>query len=245
MSAIVKTKALVIRKNEFGDSSYVVTLFTEEFGKFSAVIKGARSSKNKNVLSADVLNYVNVVMYKKEHRETQLVTQVDLINGYKRIKESLNKLKYAIAVCELIQDLLLDNEPHKRLFKGVLRIFELMELNNQSHKLLFVKFLIFFIEENGFKLNLDTCVVCDKELSNQANYGFNYEKGFLCEACAAENFVNRIFDSELFNLLLCLSTKKNQVKYSDTSLDSLINFLELYLSFHVQEFKGIKSLKIY
>ena len=245
MSAIVKTKALVIRKNEFGDSSYVVTLFTEEFGKFSAVIKGARSSKNKNVLSADVLNYVNVVMYKKEHRETQLVTQVDLINGYKRIKESLNKLKYAIAVCELIQDLLLDNEPHKRLFKGVLRIFELMELNNQSHKLLFVKFLIFFIEEIGFKLNLDTCVVCDKELSNQANYGFNYEKGFLCEACAAENFVNRIFDSELFNLLLCLSTKKNQVKYSDTSLDSLINFLELYLSFHVQEFKGIKSLKIY
>lgn len=245
MSNIIKTKALIIRKNEFGDSSYILNIFSEESGKFPIIIKGARSSKNKNVLSADLLNYVNIVIYKKENRETQLATQIDLINGYANLKNDLDGVKYAFAICELLNNLLLDNEPHARLFKGVLRILDLMELNKNYHKYFFVKFLIFFIEEIGFKINLESCASCGVSLINQPQVGINYDKGFLCNECSSKNIIQKSFDSELFNLLLCLSTKKNDVKFSDSALDGLINFLESYLCFHVQEFKGIQSLKMY
>jgi len=245
MTEIIKAKVLIIRKVNFGDTSNILNVFSEDSGKYSVIIKGARSSKSKNALAADVLNVVEIVIYRKENRDTQLVSQVDLIKSYVKIKDDLSKLKYAFAVCELLQNLIFDNEPHSKLFRGTMRILDLMEANNQIDKFLFAKYFLFFIEEIGFKINLNECATCNKNLSHEHKLGVNFEKGFLCENCSNENYVQKFFDSELFNLLACLSTKKNEVKYTELNIDTIIEFLEKYLCYHVQEFKGIQSLKIY
>jgi DNA repair protein RecO (recombination protein O) len=40
--ATEKTQAIVLRLVEFSESSFVATLFTEDFGKVGALAKGAR-----------------------------------------------------------------------------------------------------------------------------------------------------------------------------------------------------------
>ena len=148
MSDIIKTKAVVIKKLDYGDTSKIATFFTEDFGKISAIIKGARSPKSKMGSVVDILNTVQIVYYKKESREIQLISQADLINHYSRIKEDLDKLKYASAVAELLLNLILDDEAHPKLYKGSIKILDLMNESKESAEYYFVKYLFSY----NFKL---------------------------------------------------------------------------------------------
>ena len=47
MSEIIKTEAVVLSKMNYGDSSNIASLFTEDLGKISVIIKGARTVKSK------------------------------------------------------------------------------------------------------------------------------------------------------------------------------------------------------
>ena len=115
MTEISKSESIVLRKTNFSDSSLIVQLFTKEYGKMSAIIKGARSAKSKIGSKIDLLNHTEVIFYKKDNRDMQLLTQATLINHFSNIKEDLDKIKYASAVCELLQRLIPDNEPNEKI----------------------------------------------------------------------------------------------------------------------------------
>ncbi|GAB4126581.1 MAG: hypothetical protein Fur0015_00020 [Ignavibacteriales bacterium] len=245
MSTIVKSKAIVLRKTNYGDSSYILSVFSQEFGKYSVIIKGARSGKSKKSSAADVLNLVELVIYKKENREMQFASQIDLINGYSEIKSDLEKMKYSIACAELISQLILDDEPNDKLFRGFQKILDLISARDSKPKLLFAKFFIFFIEELGYKININECSECKKSLKEENTIVFNFNTGFLCNECLKGNYEDNLFNKELFNLMTCLSTKKSEFQYTDKLLEAAINFFENYLKYHVAEFKGLQSLKIF
>ncbi|MEO6696024.1 MAG: DNA repair protein RecO, partial [Ignavibacteria bacterium] len=71
---IVKTDAFVLKSFRYGDTSKIVTLFTEDFGKISAIVKGARNFKSKLCGVLESMNYINAIIYLKSSRELQLVT---------------------------------------------------------------------------------------------------------------------------------------------------------------------------
>ena len=49
MSEILKTEAVVLSKMNYSDTSIIASLFTEESGKISAIIKGARTAKSRTL----------------------------------------------------------------------------------------------------------------------------------------------------------------------------------------------------
>lgn len=115
MSEIIKTEAIVLSKMNFGDSSNIASLFTEDLGRISVIIKGARSVKSKFGKMVDPLNYLLVVLYKKESREVQLLSGADIIQHFPELKSNLSKLSYAYAVLELVKNLLAEHEVHKKM----------------------------------------------------------------------------------------------------------------------------------
>lgn len=244
MTQLQKTKAVVLRKMDFGDTSKIVSLYTEKYGKENAIIKGARSKKSKIGSIIDVMNYVDVVLYLKTNREIQLISQADLISHFPKIKDDLEKFKYASAVCELLQALTIENEVNTRLFNGSVKILELINAGESEPSVLFAKYFIFFIEEIGYSLIRDHCTFCGKELINEDTIAYNYELGFLCGDCSSNHIINYEFSKELFKILYCLSTKR-EFNYKKSDIEKIIFFLERYIKYHIQEFKGIKSLKLY
>ncbi|MCF8241854.1 MAG: DNA repair protein RecO [Melioribacteraceae bacterium] len=244
MSEILKTDAIVIRKLDYGDSSKILTFYSEKFGKISCIIKGARSPKSKIGAIADLLNHVHIVFYNKEKRDIQIVTQVDLHSNFTKIKDDLNKLKYASAVLELLAMLTIDHETNERLYRGSVKILKMINDSDNHIEILFVKYFIFLIEEIGYELHLERCNSCQNKLEGES-VGYNHEIGFMCSNCSKDHLVNFNFGKELFDFLFCLSKKDCNTTYSDDHLNRLINFLERYVGYHVSEFKGLKSLQIY
>ena len=242
MSQLHKTNAIVLSKLNFGDTSKIVTLFTEDFGKETCIIKGARSPKSKIGGIVDVMNHIQVVFYKKDSREVQMISQADLISNFTSIKENLESLKYASSVLELLNSLTIANEENRKLYRGSVRMLDLMNDNLNDPQLLFVKYFMFFIDELGYSLKEYNCKLCGTDLKESEVVYYNFEKGFMCTNCGSHELINYEFSKELFNLLICLSGKQNGCKYNSNSLARLIAFFEKFLKYHIPEFKGIKSI---
>lgn len=244
MSEIVKTQAIVLRKIDFGNTSKIAQFYTEDFGKISAIIKGARSPKSKIGAMVDTMNLLQLVLYKKETREVQLVSEIDLIKHYPHIRDDYERFICASAIIELLANLTLENDHSKKIFEGTVRIFSLLDSSNEYPKILFAKYFFFFLKEIGYEFQLNNCNVCGKNLRADEPSSYNFETGMMCYECRKDRLTNFNFDEELFNLLLCLNTKQNNIKYKDEDLSAIIKMLEKFLMYNVHEFKGIKSLKM-
>jgi DNA repair protein RecO (recombination protein O) len=245
MSQIVKSEAIVLNKINYRDSSMIVSLYTKDFGKLSVILKGVRSPKSKLGLAVDPLNHISTVFYKKDTRDVQLLSSADIIAHFPRIKNNLEALKYALAILELLQKLVPEHEQNLRLFAGVQRILFLMNSSDEAAQILFGRFMIFFLTELGYQLQLETCSNCERQISGKYDVGYSLNLGILCEECR-EIYADSFFiKKELFSYLNCLKHNKKVNGIEVEILDSSLRFLEKYLKFHHSDFKGLQSLKIY
>ena len=245
MSEIIKTEAMVLTKMDYGDTSKIVSLYTKDFGKISAIIKGGRSSKSKMGMMVDPLNHIQVVFYKKDTRELQIISSADLINFYSAIKEDLDKLKYSQAILELLKNLTVEHEVNDRLFKGVIRILTLINSNTEHPIVLFARFFIFFLSELGYELQFEKCAVCGRTNLENMELSHNFELGILCSDCRHTHVEFFSINQELFSYLNWLKYSKKIELVNMAAAERAIVFLERYLKFHIPDFKGIQSFQIY
>jgi DNA repair protein RecO (recombination protein O) len=243
MSEIIKTEAIVLSKINYGDTSSIASLYTEDCGKISVIIKGGRNPKSKIGMVVDPLNHLQIIFYKKETRDIQFLSGAEIISYFPRLKEDLNSLKYSYAVIELVKNLSPDDEPNAKIFKGVVRILSLLDSSNEKAGIIFGRFFLFFVSEIGYKIELDKCSVCStKDLRNKI-LGYNFDRGLLCKKCRKEHIDNYEIFPELFDYLICLITNKSILSLGDLTIRSANNFFETYLKFHIHDYKGIQSLK--
>ena len=86
MSEIIKTEAIVLNKINYGDTSMIASFYTREFGRMSGILKGGRSSKSRIGSAVNPLNHIEIVFYKKDTREIQLVSGASIISHFPGIK---------------------------------------------------------------------------------------------------------------------------------------------------------------
>ena len=244
MSEITKSEAIVLRKTKFSDTSLIVQLYTKDKGKISALMKGARSAKSKIGSKIDLINHVEIIFYNKEEKDLQLVTQVNLINHFKNIREDLDKIKYASSICELVLKLIPDHESNDKIFRGTVRMLELINDSTKNEVYLFAQYMLFFIKEIGFEISFEYCSNCSCKIEKLRGNAFSYTNGIVCSDCNEDKLMTFQFSEELFNLFKCLTSKNSITSYKSKDAENIIFILEKFLIYHNSEFKGIKSLQI-
>ena len=245
MSEIVKTEAIVLSKINYGDTSSIVSLYTESDGKISAIVKGGRSPKSKLGKIIDPFNHLQLIIYKKNTRDVQLLSSADLISHFVNIKEDLDATKYSFAIIELIKNLTSEHESNLKLFKGLIKILNMINDKKEAPAILFGRFILFFLSELGYEISLDKCVICGNNIVIKRTLGFNFESGFACSDCFESHSGLENVSAELFELMKCLKTNKKSEKFSVDLIDKFNLLLERYLKHHVSDFKGIQSFQIY
>jgi DNA repair protein RecO (recombination protein O) len=241
MSEIVKTEAVVLSKMDYRDSSSILTLYTKDYGKISVIHKGARSPKSKKGFIAEPLNHLQIIIYRKDSRDLQLLSSADLISHFPRIKEDLDKLKYSLAILELVKNLTPEGEENTKLFNSLTRILFLLDSSDEGPKVTFGRFFLFFLKEIGYEIQLKKCSSCQNNLMNGDNLGYNSELGIFCSQCSGNFRIDFKLSQELFNYLLCLKQNKKADSFKNFTSDRAIVFMEKHLKFHVPDFKGIIS----
>ena len=113
-----KTLAIVIRLVEFSESSYVATLFTEDFGKITGLAKGARRPKSAFENALDLLAICRVVFIRKSSESMDLLTEARLERPFRAASRDLTRLYAGFYVAELLQALTDQRDPHPRVFRS-------------------------------------------------------------------------------------------------------------------------------
>ncbi len=187
---ITKTEAIVLKSMNYRDSSKIVTFYTRRFGKVKCIAKGARQMKSKFGAGLEPITNVSLVLYKKEQRELQLVSQCDAIKTYKSIHGELERMAVALAVLELVNYLVHDEEGNDALYDLLVSTLDEIERARKNFLNLFFAFEIRCASLFGYSPDLEKCSGCGRSLDDIGADGsavFQLSRGrVLCARCGAK-----------------------------------------------------------
>ena len=69
---IIDTTAIVLKTFSYGETSLISRCFTNDRGKISFIIKGAKSKKNLISPYFQPLSYINIIYYENEKESSKL-----------------------------------------------------------------------------------------------------------------------------------------------------------------------------
>jgi DNA repair protein RecO (recombination protein O) len=119
MALLHSTKGIVIRTVKYGETSLVVSLFTEKFGLQQYMVNGIRSSKKSSTFSASQMqigNMLELVVYKNEKDTLQRIKECKLAYHYESIFVDVFKNAVLLFMIELAQKCLKEPDQHEDLF---------------------------------------------------------------------------------------------------------------------------------
>lgn len=180
-----KTLAIVLKLVEFSETSVVVTLFTREFGKITALAKGARRPKGPFEAALDLLALVRVVFLHKSSEALDLLTEAKLERRFRAAARDLSRLYAGYYVAELLRELTDDDDPHPELFDEANRA--LAELDGGAP----VATTVMHLELSALRLlghlpSLSECVGCGRGVGGDGRIAFGMiAGGVLCPQCRA------------------------------------------------------------
>ena len=246
---IVKTEAVVLKSMRYRETSKIVTFYTKAFGKLSGIAKGARALKNKFGAALEPMTYVSLVLYKKEHRELQLISQCDIVKLFPRLQSDLEKISVGLVVVELINAAMHSEERNEQGFHLVVEVLDELDRATKNFQNVLYYFRLHLLDLMGFRPNFQTCARCKKrlfqDLSDDTEVHFEPKSGgFLCNACSRQ-YARKMrlqFRSVRFlrDLLQIPLSKVTTVGVPEVSKKEIEEALGLYERFHLV---GVEKLK--
>jgi DNA repair protein RecO (recombination protein O) len=156
--SLISTEAFVINGFNYGETSKIVTFFSFESGKFSAVVKGVRALKSRYSGVFENMNLVNLFFNKKDNRSLQVISKADCINSFKNVKKNLDKLNIGYQILEITNKTTIEYDPHQEIFfllKDILLMLDNMKSPNDLPVLLFNVKLANYLGIEPAVLNLE------------------------------------------------------------------------------------------
>ena len=227
--SILKTRAIVIKTQEFKESDKLVWLFTEDFGKITAIAKGARKSKSRYSSSTLPCSYGEFVLFKGKNLYT--INEITIIDSFQQLLRNLDTITYASYFNELIDIATEQDEVNKGLFKELVTAFYFIKNDVMDIEILARAFETKLLKATGYELNFDQCVKCRKKISISNNIDLQYY-GPICKDCDKLNSI--YISNPTYNTLKFLNNfgmdKIHRLVVSQTSKLELYKILSFIIS---------------
>ncbi len=201
---LYRDQGIVLRTWRLGEADRIVNLLTERHGKVRAVVKGVRKTKSRFGARLEPLVHVSLLFY--EGRELDIVTQAEVVELFRPVREDLGRLAKASSLLEATDQLAQERHANPRLF--VMLLGALRALSAHDSPVLVPAFFLKLLSSEGFHPLLDECAVCGGRYGLEA---FDLTLGgALCRGCAGHavslsaeglDLVRRILGGDLVGAL--------------------------------------------
>lgn len=237
---IYKAEAVVLRSRVYGEADRILSLFTKEWGKISAIAKGVRKPTSRLRGAVQLFSHTHLVLYKGKTLDT--ITQGEAAEDFSFLQNDLERLAAASYCAELVDRLTLENQPLPKLFWLLLRALRALGWGDPAlvARVFEAQLLVIL----GYRPQLDSCVVCGQgrqasphDSREQMASWFSIERGgVVCSRCVAETpGVRPVSPAVLEAVAYFLRTpleKAAKVKLTDTCRSELSSLLRSFLGYH-------------
>ncbi len=239
---LTKDLAICIRAVDYSETSQILTLFTRQAGKISAIAKGSKRPKSAFDGPIEVFSHGKIVFSDSNKEKLATLTEFEQQPGFTNLAGNLFTLNCCFFATELVDKLTNDYDPHPELFDGFLRFLQDANETRDTISLL-ILFQLSLLKEIGLQPVLNACVNCQTIFEHRAtpvpsgvegSHGFYFSSsanGLICRDCEA-SFPDKI---RLTNTAAnCLSNLKMITGTSEKTL----NEIEKILIYHFTEILG-------
>jgi len=232
---------------EYQEADKIVTIFTKDYGKITAIAKGVRKTKSKFGSSLEILTHSVFLFYKG--RNIDIVSQTEILESFFSTSKEVIKFAFAANCVEVVNKLTEEREINIDLFNLLKEVLHYLRESNDP-KLLTLSFKWQTMSILGYRPSLNHCCRCNKSVEDQKEMHFNIkEGGLVCNNCIAEDKEGSINVSLYFVKLLRkilithLSTISNAT-IPDNKEKELEKITNVYIGYHSEKiFKTDEFLK--
>ena len=179
----VKTKGIIIAEKIMSDFDKMLTILTPNMGKIECVAKGSRRPKSLLMAGTQFLCFGDYMLYKGG--ENYSMNSCETIELFYNIRTDLDKLKYAVYITKIINDVTTENQNNYKILQ--LYLNTLYVISNTDKDLEFVTsiFWLRLLSIIGYRPEIEECKTC-KEKENLTKFSIR-DNGFKCTACGKQD----------------------------------------------------------
>ena len=177
---VYKTEAIVLKRINMGEADKILTLYTPNLGKLSAIAKGVRRPKSKMGGHLELLTHSSLTLARGQNLD--IITQSETVSNFLPLRGDLWRASLALYAAELVEQFTaehVENYPVYRLLLDTLH--RLCETRDGELTLRY--FEINLLTHLGYKPELHQCLGCKSAIEPTANLFNPSGGGVLCPKC--------------------------------------------------------------
>ena len=179
----MKTRAIILKKQNTNEYDQLVTCYTEEFGKLTAVAKSVLKPSSIQAMHLDVFNLVDFELVGGSASwRIPVITGAQADNSYSNLKTNLPNLSLAYFFAEVIDRIAFDYQKDDELWIFLISLFGDLDRKGHPCGLLRDK-QIEFLTILGYAPNMNECVFCSKTIDVDLTAYSIQAKGIVCKDC--------------------------------------------------------------
>ena len=177
----MKTKAIVLKKQNTNEHDQLVSCYTEEFGKLTAVAKSANKPSSIQGMHLDLFNLVDFELI--NGRATPIITGAQADRVYPNLKSNLASLATAYFFAETADRLFFDYQKDDEVWFFFNELLEELEKQPSNSSNFLLKKQIEFLNVMGYYPNLNECAFCAISIGEAISAYSIEAKGAVCRDC--------------------------------------------------------------
>ncbi len=175
-----RTEAIVLKRSDFGEADRVLTLYSQNLGKISAIAKGARKPQSRKTGHVELFMRSKFLIAKG--RNLDIVTQAEMIDAYADLRADLLRISHASYAVELLDRFTVEEDPHSGIY-NLLSATLARFAETEDLSLVMRYYELQLLTMAGFRPRLYHCVSCGEEIVEQDQFFSSEMGGLLCPTC--------------------------------------------------------------
>jgi DNA repair protein RecO (recombination protein O) len=241
-----KTKGIVLRTVKYGETSVIVTLFTELFGLQSYIVSGVRTASKKGGAKANLFQpaaILDLVVYHNELKQLNRVREYKWGHLYRHIFSDVRKNAVALFMVELLTKCLKQPEANSDLFHFCEDAF--IHLDESSNAVM-ANFALFFALHLTQFFGLKPSNPLKGAPEEPHNLIFDLKEGeFTNTRPGHPHFLEDKYAGVTNELLQVMQPAElEDIKLNQDFRRQLLHAYETYYALHIQDFGSLKTLPV-
>jgi DNA repair protein RecO (recombination protein O) len=158
----------------------LLTIFTREIGKLTAIAKGVRKARSRK--AGHVEPFTRASLQLARGRNLFILTQAEASDVYANLREDLVLLGTASYVIELIDRSTTAEEENRSLYNILIRSLARLDRGDDPN-LVTRYFELRLLDYVGFRPQLRVCTQCETEIQAEDQYFSAMRGGVICPKC--------------------------------------------------------------
>jgi len=233
-----KTKGIVLNQFKYSETSLIVNILTEDFGKMSFIINGVRKKKSKfpaNYFQS--FNILQIVFAQSNKSDLHRITEITIDNLLEDIIFDLHKSSICMFLAEMIHLTHKSSDKDQVLFNFLENIIQFIDSTpSKNIANIHLWTLLRLMQFNG---------ISPENNFSESHLYFNPISGHFTNDKSQNQYIYSAYYSQKISILLRSKIEESHlIELHRTERQELLKLMMQYFQLHLNSFKSSKSLDI-